>query len=99
MKLDHWQAPFPHYDKVLHFIEYSFFAWLWYRAIASWKGSSIWLWPSVILIIGLFGALDEAYQSTKPFRDASLYDILADTSGAIFMMSILFVKDRYYKIK
>lgn len=89
-------APFPHYDKVFHFIEYGIFAWLWYRALRMTTRipSYGWGWTGVatFLICLLFGAGDELYQAFTPYRVSDIYDWAADASGALAVVLSATVK-------
>ncbi len=89
------KIPFPHYDKVLHLVEYGIFAWLWYRALRVTLNARPhgWIWPMVFVIFVLFAALDEVYQSINPARDSDLYDFIADILGAFSIMMIFIIKD------
>ena len=42
----------------------------------------------IVLGIGVLGWLDEWHQTTQPFRDASVWDIVSDVLGAIFALMI-----------
>lgn len=72
-------------DKLLHLFEYCIFAILLIRAF---KNSTVkTLRDNALLIsiifIGLYGWLDEFYQSFIPNRNSSIFDVLFDTIGGI----------------
>ena len=72
------------FDKIIHFIEYSVFAMLFYRGL-SYGGVRI-RWSIVIIVITsgvAVGALDEMYQSYIPRRDSSFYDLVTDSAGVV----------------
>jgi len=71
-------------DKLAHLAAYavlSFLACFWIRA-ESWKRRPVLFFVSVVLIVSLYGALDEFHQSFVPGRMPSVWDWLADTLGA-----------------
>tara|TARA_B110000444_G_C18627206_1_gene495080 strand:+ start:344 stop:685 length:342 start_codon:yes stop_codon:yes gene_type:complete len=72
-------------DKVIHFIEYSIFGYLSTFLLYKKYNYSIFK----IIIFGIsFSLFDEAYQNITPFRDSSLFDVIADIFGFIFGLSI-----------
>ncbi|MBI3811925.1 MAG: VanZ family protein [Nitrospirae bacterium] len=89
-------APFPHYDKVFHFIEYGIFAGLWYRALRMTTPipSYGWGWTGVatFLICLMFGTGDELYQVFTPYRVSDIYDVVADASGAFAVVFPAMIK-------
>ena len=74
-------------DKVVHFFCFAGFSfWIAFACnIKSYKMT--WL-PT--LIISLWAVTDEIHQSFTPGRDASVFDWLADTTGA-FVGAVIFV--------
>ncbi len=69
------------FDKVFHFTAYAVFAGLSLRATLrprDW-GTVV----TVIVVVALFGAVDEWHQSFIPGRSMSLGDLIADSSGAV----------------
>jgi VanZ family protein len=89
-------APFPYYDKVFHFFEYAVFALLWYRALRMTTGLPLhgWGWPGIVtfLVCFFFGAGDELYQSSRPYRAFDLYDFSADAAGAFAAIGVSVLK-------
>jgi VanZ family protein len=73
-------APFEHWDKLVHVIEYAVFAILLVLALSTVHEKRVpWIVLSLTL---LFAISDEIHQSFVPFREASVGDILADLLGA-----------------
>jgi len=67
-------------DKVVHF---AFFAVLGFLVLVAMRPRDAWrAVPWVLLVIALFGALDEFVQQFIPGRDMELFDWIADVSGA-----------------
>ncbi len=72
-------------DKLFHMLEYCVFALLVMRALShspeiSLRNNRLIL---TVLFVGLFGLLDEAYQSLIPNRSSSIFDAAADSAGGI----------------
>jgi len=68
-------------DKVAHFSAYAILAALILRATRtphSWRTAIL-----VVIVVSLFGAVDEWHQSFIPRRSMSFADWVADTLGAI----------------
>ncbi|MCI0604185.1 VanZ family protein [bacterium] len=78
-------------DKVLHFFEYSFFAFLLWRAFARERFWTLEIRRviAVILIGSLYAASDEIHQSYVPGRYASIYDWVADVAGILGMITLM----------
>ena len=69
------------WDKLLHFIEYTLFGVLGYRAYYSHPSFNVYF----LCFFGiLFGILDESWQKMIPGRFSSHYDVIADGIGVIF---------------
>jgi VanZ family protein len=90
------QAPFVHYDKVFHFVEYGVFALLWYRALrVSWPARRAWgLGLIALLLILLFAAFDEISQSKTLTRLSDPYDFAADAIGASSVILFMIIIER-----
>ncbi len=77
-------------DKIAHFIAYavlSFSVALWVSH-TSWS-AAFWRYAFVVVLFAAgYGILDEFHQSFVPGRDASVFDWLADLTGAV--MGIIF---------
>lgn len=80
-------------DKLIHAAAFALMAWLfwqgWRRLLA---GHFLLLALLAVLFCTLFGLTDEWHQSFVPGRDASIYDWLADTVGAILMVVVMLRK-------
>ena len=84
-------------DKTIHFFEYAayaFFAFLFFYKVTLYKRSLL----SLITTI-LYGISDEVHQLFVPGRDGSIHDIIADVSGALLMLTILFLFSKFFKEK
>jgi hypothetical protein len=81
-------------DKILHFIEYSFFAFLLWRALARDRFWSLDIGRFIIvaLIASLYAASDEIHQSYVPGRYASIYDWFADVAGILGMLTLMVIR-------
>ena len=93
---------FIHEDKILHFIAFGLLGFLAMGAIRA-KGDThhnwqVWL---IVLLVGLYGVVDEFHQRFVPGRDASIYDIAADMAGGVmgaWVMYFLVKKVRSKKV-
>ena len=78
-------ALFPGMDKVLHALAFGCFAF----SFSYWLGRDRWKSkPAVCVLIvciaaACYGASDEIHQMFVPGRDASVYDWIADCTGAL----------------
>ena len=75
----------PHLDKVAHFLAFSGLGLL--ACALAFKLSptpAIPLLSAPLLMVTLFGIIDEAFQMLIPGRQADLLDLLADICGALF---------------
>lgn len=76
---------FPGMDKVLHALAFGCFAF----AFSYWLGSVLWKTKPFLCILivcvaaACYGASDEIHQMFVPGRDASVYDWIADCTGAL----------------
>ena len=76
---------FPGMDKVLHALAFGCFAF----SFSYWLGRDMWKSkPAVCVLIvciaaACYGASDEIHQMFVPGRDASVYDWIADCTGAL----------------
>lgn len=90
--------PFPHFDKVAHFMVYGVLALLIFRAFSRTMGSNKFLLIAiltVLLTVG-YGLSDELHQSFVPTRDSDVKDIAADGIGAMAAMTIVYIRRRYF---
>ena len=72
-------------DKLAHTLEYGGLSWLVERAArATWPGA-----PPLrrallaVLAISALGVCDEIFQASVPGRDSTVFDWMADTTGAV----------------
>ena len=72
-------------DKLLHFFAYAVLGVLFYRAYRTLKikGDPRMLILISIVSASLYGLSDEIHQYFVPFRNASIWDVVANTLGAI----------------
>ena len=72
-------------DKILHAVEYGILAALCFRAFRRAAGVGLSSYAVFLSIItaSFYGFTDEVHQSFVPLREASLFDWMADTVGAI----------------
>jgi len=88
--------PFPNFDKVYHWIEYTVLGLLLVRAFwAQLPGRR----PLVIALIALsvgvvIGTADELFQATVPGRISSVFDLLADSIGLVAAQVLFLVLAR-----
>lgn len=77
-------------DKVLHFFAYAVLGVLFYRAYQTLriKGDPRMLILISIVSASLYGVSDEIHQYFVPFRDAGIWDVVANTLGAICGVSL-----------
>lgn len=72
-------------DKALHAVEYAMLGGLFYRAFR-WGTNDVvkpWAGFLAVLATSLYGLSDEIHQSFVPHREASGWDWLADSVGAV----------------
>ena len=72
-------------DKVLHFLAYAVMGVLFYRAYQTlrFKENLRLLILLSIVSASLYGISDEIHQHFVPYRDASIFDVIANILGAI----------------
>jgi len=80
------KSPFPFYDKIFHATEYAILAVLLYRAlyISLSKHLLRFIGVGVVFLCIVYGILDEFHQSFVPSRFPDFYDLVANTTGAVF---------------
>ncbi|MCP4446185.1 MAG: hypothetical protein GY811_12690 [Myxococcales bacterium] len=71
-------------DKLIHATEYAIFAALVLRVFVLRGTRLLVAFVATVVFCSIFGVLDEAYQSTVRGRDSSIFDVLADGTGACF---------------
>jgi VanZ family protein len=85
------EPPFPHFDKLVHAVEYGVLCILLARAIQPGKISSITGTTLMMAILAsfLYGVSDEIHQAFVPMRSCDFFDALFDLLGAILGASLL----------
>ena len=82
-------------DKIFHFLAYSLFTVLWYftfKHYFSFKKRKSIIYAVVLAI--LFGTVIEVLQDTMTqSRALDVYDVLANTFGALFVAMIIGIKN------
>ncbi len=75
-----------YFDKFLHFVAYALLGILFFRALRTLrlKESRQLLILFSILCATLYGISDEIHQYFVPFREASFWDVMANTLGGGF---------------
>jgi VanZ family protein len=84
----------PHLDKLVHFILFAGFVWLWHNALLKSNGQleiSRILFP-VFLTASFYGIAMEFVQAIFTSRSFDILDIAADIAGAGF--ALIFIKRR-----
>ncbi len=71
------------HDKLIHLGEYSLFGALVARVVSTRVSAAYQVLILTLLLAGVFGGLDEIYQSLIPGRDSSFLDWIADVLGVI----------------
>lgn len=92
------------FDKLIHFLYFGFLAFCWslWLTPRHWKYKPIRSILYVLLIVGVYGAIDEYHQSFTQGRHMSLLDWLADIAGAFIgsFCALVFLKLYYnYRLK
>jgi VanZ family protein len=100
----HWLFPDLSHEKVdvivtavrkcAHLTEYAVLAFLFWRAL--WRpvrrDPRPWSWRhagAAVLLVAFYASTDEFHQRFVPSRDASVRDVLIDTTGAVLGMLLL----------
>ena len=91
-----WELP--HFDKLCHTLEYGGLTFVLMRALrltyATRSAASVALWAVALTVV--YGALDEFHQAFTPDRTMSVFDLLADATGASLVASTwLWVQRRW----
>jgi VanZ family protein len=84
--------------KCAHLTEYAILAVLLLRAFQL-KAGAVQLWQPrharfALLIVAVYAASDEFHQRFVPSREASVWDVLIDTSGAALALLLIWVVSR-----
>ncbi len=88
--------PFPHFDKVAHFLVYGALALLIFRGFSGTFGSNKFLLAAIITVVVTvgYGMSDEFHQSYVPTRNSDINDIAADGIGAMTAVTLLYIRRR-----
>lgn len=83
-------------DKVIHFLEYAGFCYFVLRLCTRLFRKRTASLPILAtgVIVALFAVADETYQRLIPGRSADPMDVVADISGALVILAVVFVKNR-----
>ena len=75
---------FENSDKFVHFICFGglAFAWTFWFSPKKWSRKPVEFLLAVVAIVSAYGIIDELHQSFVPGRSCSIFDWMADTSGA-----------------
>ena len=88
---------FEHQDKFLHIMAYLVLGFFTLGAMrAGTAGYTRSQTALAILLAGLYGLADEYHQSFVPGRDASALDLLADITGVLLGVGLLFFLARRF---
>lgn len=88
---------FEHQDKFLHIMAYMVLGFLTLGAMqAGTAGYTRSQAALAALLAGLYGLADEYHQSFIPGRNASVYDFLADLTGVLLGVGLLFLWARKF---
>ncbi|WP_445737534.1 VanZ family protein [Mariniflexile sp.] len=82
-------------DKIFHFLSYSVLAMLWFNTLLhtfKFKKRRALLYAALFSVV--FGIVIEVLQGTlTSYRSSDMYDVIANTSGVLFTVLILAVKN------
>jgi VanZ family protein len=74
------------FRKIIHFTEYGVLSIFLYQAYCYLRVKKTLFF--VLMTILVLAGLDELYQSTVPYRNSQLRDVMIDFSGAVFAMFV-----------
>jgi len=79
------------YDKLLHFVEYAVFAFLFYRSFSQLKRLNTKSIAALITfaLLLVFSVGDEFHQKFVPGRTSDIFDVLADVLGGALVILVL----------
>lgn len=85
-------------DKVLHAVEYAVLGGLVYRAFRWGTNGALQAWAGALALLAtsLYGLSDELHQAFVPNRDASGWDWLADSVGAMLGVAVVHRLPRWW---
>ena len=84
-------------DKVIHLVVYFILCVLLHRALSYQRvfpRIARWSLACAVLFSILYGVSDEFHQSFVPNRDASIYDLAADSVGTLLFLSYSVLRHR-----
>ncbi len=90
---------FPQQDKLVHVTAYAVMAWLAWLAYGHWLTTQRFLILTTVVFCMIYGLSDEWHQSFVPGRDASLWDWLADTLGALLMSLMMRLRSSHQPVR
>lgn len=78
------------FDKLIHFMEYAIFAFLIFRSVYNISAKLTLKRTMLIsaLFLSFFALMDEIVQHFIPGRHSELWDLFADISGAIIVLTL-----------
>ncbi|ATX82237.1 VanZ like family protein [Mariprofundus ferrinatatus] len=81
-------------DKFIHALAYALMAFFFWSAAVGAISTHAKLALLTLLFCAIYGATDEWHQSFIAGRDASLFDWLADITGALLLTAALWKRER-----
>jgi hypothetical protein len=85
--LPHWGEPKFGSDKVIHFLLFGLLANFVGRSKRIQRLRPLGIYNAII-VVSLFGAIDEVHQHFTPGRSMDVFDWSADTLGAVFAIAL-----------
>ena len=85
----------PNFDKFVHLVLFLVFAVLFYASLADdiFSGQFRYFPLLITLLTSIgYGVLIEFFQHFVPGRDPDIYDVFADSTGALFGIVIVLIK-------
>ncbi len=82
------------YDKIIHFTLFFILGIFVYRALDLFWAEKKFSWSrafSAIVLVTLYGGLDEYHQRFVPGRTADVLDAMSDTVGGIVAMAVILI--------
>lgn len=83
------RMPFVGFDKLVHAGIYALFAGLCAWALEAWPAVKLEILLIALILTTLYGISDEWHQSFVPGREADPMDVLADFTGALLALRLL----------
>jgi VanZ family protein len=84
-------------DKLIHFVEFSIFALLCYRAFAygtEYLFYRKWSWYLSLLVSIVYAISDEYHQGFVPYRETDIVDLFADIMGILVALGFIAFRHR-----